>query len=173
MFVFLAIVNEVLKNFFDSLKKDLGGKGFEMALIIALNAWAGALLLFWLLATGQFQMPIDPLFYAYWLVLTFLTEISFALFLRGMLKTTFFAATSLSNISFVMTALYATFLLHEHYTLLQMAAIFLAGIGTVLFFKKSSSKNHFSENKGLWLILFSLVLTPLEYIFYLERSLSL
>jgi len=171
MFVALAIINNIFHTYLDSFKRDLGEAGFNMVLILALNAWAGGLILFWLLFRGQFQMPTDPMFYALWFGLTFLTEISFTLMLLGMLNTTFFAASSIANISFVMTALYAALFLHERYTWIQIVAIIMAGIGTLLFFKTNVSQRYFSDNKGLLLILFSLLLTPLEYVLYKAATL--
>jgi len=171
MFALIAVVNEFFKTYFDSLKRDLGEAGFKRVLILALTAWAGGLIILWLLLRGQFQMPSDPQFYMLWFGLTLLTEISFTLMLTGMLNTSFFAATSLGNISFVITTIYAAIFLKEKYTLLQAGAIIIAGIGTLLFFKIDFSKKLFTDNKGLFLILFSLLLTPLEYILYKAATL--
>ncbi len=171
MFVFLALVNDIFKTYLDSLKRDLGEAGFKMVLILAINAWAGGLVILWLILRGQFQMPIDPFFYLLWFGLTLLTEISFTLMLAGMLNTTFFAATSLGNISFVMTTIYAAIFLKEKYTLLQFAAIIIAAVGMLLFFKGGFTRKLFRENKGVFLVLFSLLLTPLEYILYKAATL--
>lgn len=142
-----------------------------MVLIIALNAWAGGLIILWLLFSGKFQMPSDPLFYVLWFGLTILTEISYTLVLVGMLNTTFFSATSLGNIGFVVTAVYAALFLGERYALIQIGAIIITAIGALFFFTKSVSKKLFSQNKGSFLILFSLFLTPFEYIFYKAATL--
>jgi drug/metabolite transporter (DMT)-like permease len=171
MFVLLAIVNDIFKTYFDSLKRDLGESGFKMVLIIALNAWAGGLLIFWLLLTHNFQMPADPQFYFLWFGLTLLTEISYTLLLIGMLNTTFFAASSFANIGFAITAIYAWLILHERYNLIQILALIIIVAGSLLFFKKGVSKKLFTDNKGIFLIFFSLLLTPLEYILYKAATL--
>ena len=170
MFVFLTLLNEVFKTYFDSLKRDLGEEGFKMVLIIALNAWAGLFIIAWLLFTGNFQMPNDYLFYLLWIGLAILTEISFALLLLGMLNTTFFASNSLGNLSFAITAVYAAIFLGERYNWFQVVAIVFGVIGSFLFFKKTPSALYVKNNKGVLLIFFSLLLTPLEYILYKAAS---
>jgi len=142
-----------------------------MVLILVLNAWAGALILLYLLASHQFQMPSDPTFYLLWFGLSLLTEISYTLVLAGMLNTTFFAATSLFNIEFVFTALFAAIFLGERENPIKIAAIIITACGALLFFKKGISKKIFSENKGFFLIILSLFFTPVEYVLYKAASL--
>lgn len=170
MFVFLTILNDVFQTYLESLKKDLGEEGFKMILMLALLSWAGIFIILWLLLRGVFQMPSDPLFYASWFGLTLLTEISFTLLLIGLLNSTFFAANSIRNISFVVTAIYAAVFLGERYSVIQAGAVAVTAAGSLLFFKKGP-KSYFKDNKGLFLILFSLLLTPLEYILYKSATL--
>jgi hypothetical protein len=66
--------------------------------MLALLSLGGLLVVIWLLIKGEFQMPSNTLFYAFWVALVLLTEISFTLFLVGMLKTSFFAAISFGNV---------------------------------------------------------------------------
>ncbi len=171
MLVFVTILNNIFKTYLEALKRDLGKEGFKMILMLAVLSWMGIFLIVALVSLGEFQMPIDPLFYIYWLSLVFLTEISFTLFLLGMLDTTFFIASSLGNISFAITAVYAGFLLNETYATIQVEAIIIALVGSSLFFKKDDFKKLFIGNKGIFLILFSLLITPLEYVLYKSATL--
>lgn len=171
MFIAFALINEIFKTYLESLKRDLGEVGFRMILMIALNSWVGLCILAWLFLTNHFEMPVDPWFYVLWFGLAVLTEMSFAIFLLGMLNTTFFVASSLGNISFAITALYAGLFLHESYSPIQVGAILITAAGTLLFFKRGAYKKLFTENKGVLLILFSLVMTPLEYVFYKSATL--
>jgi len=171
MYVLLAIFNDVFKTYLDSLKRDLGGEGFKMILILTLLAWAGIAIVLWLAISGGFQMPTDPLFYLFWFALTLLTEISFTLFLLGMLNTSFFAASSLGVISSAVTAVYAALFLGERYLPIQIAAVCISAIGSVLFLRREGLTNHVHNNKGVILVLLSVLLTPLELIFYKAATL--
>lgn len=171
MLAFLTVLNSIFQTYVQSLKKDLGKGVFESIILIAVLSWIGLLLAAGLWVAGRFHLPSDPLFYLFWFALTFFTEITFTAFLVGMLSTSFFAASSLNNLSFVVTALYAALILGERYSIIQVIAICVAAAGTLLFFEKGVSKSYLAENKGLLLILFSLVLTPLEYIFYKSATL--
>lgn len=142
--------------------------------MLALLSWTGVLIIMWLLARGEFQLPTDPLFYACWFGLTLLTEISFALFLLGLLSTTFFAASSFANINFVITAICAALILGERYALLQIGAIVMTTIGALALLKRKITNNTgcpVNWDRGLLLVSFSLLITPAEYILYKSATL--
>ena len=171
MFIFLTLLNDVFKTYLDSIKRDLGEKGFTMIFMLALLSWAGIVIILWLLVRGEFQMPTDPLFYACWFGLAFLTEMSFTLFLLGLLNTTFFAASSFGNISFVITAICAALLLGERYTLIQIGAIAMTAIGALVLLKRKVANNAVKWDKGLLLVLSSLLMTPVEFLLYKSATL--
>lgn len=171
MFVIITILNDIFKTYLESFKKDAGQEGFQMITIIAVSSWVGLLIACVMALLGQFKLPSDPLFYVLWLTLTLLTVISFTLFLSGMMKSTFFVANSFTNASFIITAVYAAFFLGERCNTFQIAAVAVAGIGTLFFFEGGISKKVVKENKGLFLILFSFLFTPFEYIIYKSATL--
>jgi len=172
MFAIIRLANSVFQTYLQSLMKDLGKGVFESILIIALLSWVDLLVALGLWASGMFQMPSDLWFYVFWFLLTLSTEITFTAFLLGILSSTLMAANSFENAGFIMTPLFAVIFLHESYGWLQAAAIAVAFIGALLFFERDSTmKGFISANKGLLLIVFSLVLAPLEYIFYKSATL--
>ncbi len=171
MLYFLTLLNSVFQTYLQALKRDSAKGIFETIVLIAVLSWAGLLIALGLLAVGRFHMPVDPLFYVFWFALTFSTVITFTAFLLGMLNTTFFAANSFSNIGFAITALYALLILGEKYVPVQVGAIIITAVGSLLFFERGISKGYFKENKGLLLILFSLLLSPLEYVLYKSATL--
>lgn len=172
MLSILAVINSIFKTYIQSLERDLAKSAFGPILLIALLSWAGLLLAGGLAVLGRFEMPGNLMFYIFWLALTFSTIITFTAFLLGMLNTTFFAANSFGNIGFAITAFFAWIFLTEEYAPIQIIAILVAAVGCLLFFENKVSKSYFKENKGLLLISFSLLLSPLEYIFYKSATLQ-
>jgi drug/metabolite transporter (DMT)-like permease len=172
MLSLLTVFNSIFQTYIQALSRDLAKGIFQPILLIALLSWAGLLLAGGLVVTDQFDMPGNPMFYIFWLALTFSTIITFTAFLLGMLNTTFFAASSFGNIGFAITAFFAWVFLAESYSQIQIVAILTALAGSLLFFERKISKNYFKENKGLLLISFSLLLSPLEYIFYKSATLQ-
>lgn len=172
MLIILAILNSVFKTYVQSLERDLTKSVFVPTLLMAILSWVGLLLAGGLAVFGRFEMPGDLMFYVFWFALTLSTIITFTAFLLGMLSTTFFAANSFGNIGFAVTAFFAWIFLAEEYALIQVIAISTAAVGCLLFFENKISKSYFRENKGLLLILFSLLLSPLEYIFYKSATLQ-
>jgi drug/metabolite transporter (DMT)-like permease len=166
MFSIITLLNKIGQTYLQSLKKDLAKSGFESIVIVTSISWIGVIILFGLLVMGKFSMPTDPLFYVFWLGLLLVATIQFILFLSGLIKTGFFVANSVNYISFVVTIAYAVLFLHESITTTQGVAVVIALIGATLFFSWRRSAITKSNNQGLFLILFSLFISPLSVIFY-------
>lgn len=167
MLSILTLLNKAAQTYLQSVKKDLTKTGFESIILIASISWIGILILFGLIISGQFSLPMDPFFYVFWLALALVTTIQFILFVSGLIKTNFFAANSVAQISFVITIVYAVLFLHEPITLIQGIATTIALVGAMLFIKWRRDKIATdSNNQGLLLILFSLFISPLGVIFY-------
>jgi len=166
MFSFLTFLKAIVSQYLDSLQRDLGQVGFNMVLIIEMLSLAGIVIVPGLIFAGQFQMPTDGMFYAHWFGVTLVAEITLTLTLLGLLNTSFFAASGFRNLGFAVTAVYAVLFLGEKYTTVQIVAVVIAVAGSLMFFNKGMTKSYFQANKGLFLILFSLLLHPLSAIFY-------
>ena len=166
--IITALINSIFGTYLESLKRDLSNNGFEsILLIISITLIGSPLIAIFLLVTNQFQMPGDYYFYLSWFALALLTVIQFTLFIVGMTKTRFLAANAFSNLAFVTTILYAVMFLREPLSLLSTSAVLLGLIGAILFFDwQDFSTKDLKGNIGLLLILFSVVLSPLESILY-------
>jgi drug/metabolite transporter (DMT)-like permease len=90
----------------------------------------------------------------------------------GMTKTRFLAAESFSNLTFLTTTFYAVILLGESITASQGIAVGLALLGALLFFEwgSTSKASAAKDAKGLWMIIFSLFIAPLEWVIYKEST---
>jgi drug/metabolite transporter (DMT)-like permease len=167
MLSLLVLFNKTIQTYFQSLKKDLGRLGFDPTLLVVAISWANTPLIILMILFGKFNLPSDPYFYFFWFILTLLATSGYILFINGILRARFVAGNSLGELGFVMTALYSVVILHEHLTQTQVFAIILALLGALLFFEwKNMHKEEIFHNKGLLLILFSIVLHPLNLIFY-------
>lgn len=167
MLSLLTLFSSTLKTYFQSLKKDLSLAGFDPTLLVASISWVSLILLLGLGLMGNFQLPTDPLFYFYWFFLTLIATSGYILFVKGISHAQFMAANSFSHLGFVMTAVYAYLILDEVLSLQKILAIILALIGALLFFEwRTVDKTAILQNRGLLLILFSVILGPLSLIFY-------
>lgn len=167
MLSLLVLLNNIAQTYMQSLKKDLAMTGRESVLLIASISLIGLLGLPLLLIFDRFQLPTDPFFYALWFALTVLSVIQFLLFMNGLKQARFFAANAFSHLKFAVTITYAFLFLRESVTKFQWAGVFMALAGAMLLLRwEHSIKNGFAKNQGLFLIIFSLFISPLSLIFY-------
>ncbi|MFA7252331.1 MAG: EamA family transporter [Candidatus Paceibacterota bacterium] len=167
MLSILTFFASILKTYFQSLKKDLSLAGFDPTLLVASISYVSLILLAGLSLMGRFQLPTEPLFYVYWFFLTLIAMSGYILFVKGISHAQFMAANSFSHLGFVMTAVYAYLILGEVLSLQKVLAILLALVGAMLFFEwRVIDKKALLQNRGLLLILFSVILGPLGLIFY-------
>lgn len=169
----LVLIQAVVETYVQSLKKDLAQKRFEIILLVASVAWLNLAILLVLLFLGTFQMPSSSLFYLFWLGVTFIYTIKFALFVTGLKQALFLAGNAFPNLSFALTAIYASVFLGETINSVQIIAIIIALFGALLFFHWNGKiKELLKINKGLLLIAFSVILAPLTGIFYKSATLQ-
>lgn len=168
MLSLLNLFNTIVLTYTNSLKKDLAKQGFEIILLIVSIAWVDLIVLAGVYFSGWFKMPSDPLFYLFWSGVTFVYTIQFTFFIIGLKHSVFLAANALPSVGFVVTTLYAVIFLQERLSFLQIGAVVLAVVGSMLFFDWKS-RTHVN-NKGLLIILFSLVLSPFINIMYKAAS---
>lgn len=168
MLPLLTIFSTLVVTYTSSLKKDLADNGFEIILLIVSIAWIDLFILLGVYLLGWFQMPSDPMFYLFWSGLTLLYTIQFSLFIFGLKHSKFLAANTFPSLGFVFTALYAFIFLGEELSTLKILALCLATAGALLFFDwRSKTRN----NKGLLVIILSLLCSPFLDIFYKAASL--
>lgn len=165
MLYILTLLNKAAQTYTRSLQKDLTKAGFDSVLVIASISWAGVLILLGLLVLGKFQLPSDPYFYLYWFILVFIVTIQFYFFSAGLVRTHFYSANSISHVSFVITIIYAVLILNESITSMQIFAIVIAIIGSLLLFEwHKEARQALKKNTGLLLIIFSLLISPFSII---------
>jgi len=178
MLPLFAGANDLFNTYLGSLKRDLSKDGFETILLILSIALVGSPIFMIVLAvTGQFVMPTDPYFYLLWFGLTLLTVIQFSFFISGLVKAKFLAANTFANLAFVVTTFYAMIFLRESVGPLQAMAVGMAAIGALFFFDWKALSQvgkpgaDTSSNAGLFMILFSLFLSPFGSILYKAATL--
>lgn len=167
MLPLLTLFNSGLKTYYQSLKKDLSRAGFDPTLLVVSISWASLIMLGGLWLWGDFELPTDPFFYLYWLFVTLIATTAYIFFVSGIYNAKFVAANSFSHLGFIMTAIYAALILHEKLNITQIFAIFVVLLGILLFFEwKPITKIQLLENRGLLLIVFSILINPISLIFY-------
>lgn len=165
MLYILTLLNKAAQTYTRSLQKDLAKTGFDSVLVITSISWAGVLILLGLVVLNKFQLPSDPYFYLYWFILVFIVTIQFYFFSAGLVRTQFYSANSISHTSFVITIIYAVIILNESITSMQIFAVVIAVIGSLLLFEwHKQAKQALKRNSGLFLIMFALLISPFSTI---------
>src|SRR6266404_5044735 len=161
MLSLIILVQNIIQTYTDSLRKDLANKGFEVILLIVSSVWFNGLFFLILAALGRFWLPTDPLFYLFWLGVAVLYTIQFMFFITGLKQALFLSANVFPNLSFLLTTVYAVALLHESVSRNQIITIAVALADSLLFFEWTSSNSEsLRQNKGLFFVIFSAVLSP-------------
>ncbi len=148
MLLVFVLANTVVKTYFQSVKRDMSNKGFEVVLITAAISWVGILILVGTAIFGKFHIPTDPYFFYFWFGLSFITTVQLALSITGLTSSKFLAANSFSHLGFLVNTIYAVLFLSERLAGNQIFALIMAFSGA-LFFLKSKVQKVLLRIKGL------------------------
>jgi len=166
MLIFLSIIDNLLKPYWDTLRKKLAQENVSpLTITHSPNILGHPIGILILLISGLYLWPQDPKFFLFWFLMIAIAALSSILSIWSLMKTKFFSVQIIGRLGFVASTVFAILLLDEQFNYLKIIALVLAVIGVIIFsWPKNIRSFHFDY--GLLFAIAAVVLGGLASVFY-------
>jgi len=166
MLIFLSIVDNLLKPYWDTLRKKLAQEDISpLTISHAPNILGHPIGILILLISGGFILPQNPKFFLFWFVMISIAALASILNIWSLTKTKFFGVQVIGRLGFVTSTIFAALILGEQLNGVKIIALLLAIVGVVIFtWPKNIKSFHFDY--GLLSAIAAVTLGGLASVFY-------
>lgn len=166
MLIFLSIIDNLLKPYWDTLRKKLALDDVApLTITHAPNLVGHPLGIIILLVSGLYLWPQNPKFFLFWFILIGISALSSILNIWALTKTKFFGVQIIGRLGFVATTIFAVLILGEQLNGLKIFALLLAIVGVIIFAWPKNVK-HYKLDYGIWFAIIAVILGGLASVFY-------
>lgn len=166
MLILLAIIDNLLKPYWDILRKKLSLNNISSLTIThSPNIIGHPVGIIVLLILGIFSWPYDYRFFLFWFVMIVIAAMSSILHIWSLTKTKFFGVQIVGRLGFVSSTIFAVLILNEDLNQLKLISLFLGIAGVIVFIWPKKVKS-FKLDYGLLFAIAATTLGGLAAVFY-------
>jgi drug/metabolite transporter (DMT)-like permease len=167
MLILLTVLNKIAGPYWNTLRKSLAEKGnAPITIAHAPNLITHPIGIAILAFMGIFALPRDHLFFFFWFGMIIIAAITTTFSILGLLQAKFFATQVIGSLGFAASLLFASFLLGETMSRMQIFSLCLAVAGVILFLLPKKREDYFVIDKGVVFIIISVILGGLSSVLY-------
>jgi drug/metabolite transporter (DMT)-like permease len=166
MLIFLSIIDNLLKPYWDTLRKKLAQANVSpLTITHSPNILGHPIGIIILLISGTYVWPQNPKFFLFWFIMIGIAALSSILNIWGLVRTKFFGVQIVGRLGFVTSTIFAVLLLGEQLNQLKIIALVLAVVGVIVFTWPKNIRS-FRFDYGIFFTVIAVTLGGLAAVFY-------